>query len=70
MREFVFFPTGVHDDLDPAAGGQDARPGGTSDIYGAISSLKDFSPISYTTKLIKRLRNIQAWKKIVYSISQ
>ena len=42
VREFVLFPAGVHDDLDPATGGQDTRPGWASDSYGAICSLKYF----------------------------
>ena len=51
MSEFVFSPARVHDDLDPPAGGQDARPGGASDSYGAIGSLKYFPLIiSYLTK--------------------
>ena len=43
VREFVLFPAGVHDDLDSAAGGQDTRPGWTSDSNGAICSLNIFS---------------------------
>ena len=69
MREFMLLPAGIHDDLNPAEGGQDARPGRTGDSYGAIGSLQDFTPMLFRNKTAKEssashLQKIMYYRKI------
>ena len=54
MSELVLLPTGVDDNTDPAASGQDTRLCGASDSYRTIGSLK----VRIWSQLHKTLQSI------------